>query len=452
PSGRAIFDIRGDAAFDALAWSPDGKLLALGGRDNAIRVWNVEERKETRLLGHEGWVTGLAWSPDGKTLWSASADRSVRAWQSGKATKKLEGHRNFIELLACSPDGKLVASWSRDGLLKLWDAATGKERLSRHLLVAAFAFSPDGQALAVASGQAVSAWSAETLKPLPGPAGHEAIATCVAFANDGRRVVSGGMDETLRVWEADGREARRLEAHMNGVSALAFAPDGHHLVSGGRDAVVRVWDASSWAQVAVLECHGDAVTGVAFSADGKLVASLGDNTIRIWDVEAAKQTKAINVGGDNGPFAWSPDGKVFACGSGDSTIRVFDAGTGKESWKLQGQKRLLAPAFAPDSKSLVAAGEAPALQVWDMAGPAHEKREVAVPDPFLGCVAFTKDGKKLAVGRTDGPLRVIDFASGKELKALDAGKSGAFAVAWSHDAKHLAWTTADGTVLLGDAK
>ncbi len=453
PSGRAIQDIRGDAAFDALAWSADGKRLALGGRDNSIRLREVEERTETRLLGHEGWVTALAWSPDGKTLYSGSADRSVRFWQAGKVVKRLEGHKNFVDLLAVSPDGKLLASWSRDGQLKLWDAVSGKEKVSRHLLLNAFAFSPDGRSLAVASGQAVSFWNVDGLRPQAGPAGHEAIVTCVAFSSDSRRVVSGSMDETLRIWDAaEAREGKRIDAHMNGVSALAVAPDGHHFASAGRDATIRIWDASTWAQVGVLEGHGDAVVGVLWSPDGKQVASIGDNTLRVWDVEAAKVVRTIGVGGEPGPFAWSPDGKLLACNTGDNVIRVFDASNGKESFKLQGQKRVLGLAFTNDSKSLVAAGEAPGLQVWDMAGSAHDKREVQVPDPFLGCVALSKDGKKLAVGRTDGPVRILELATGKELKVLDAGKTGAFAIAWAPDGKHVAWTTAEGTILLGDPR
>jgi WD40 repeat protein len=450
PSGKEVLELPGEAAVDALAFSPDGTTFAYGSRDNAIRVWDALVRKELgRLYGHDGWVSGLAFAPDGKTIWSASADKTVRSWQGGKPLKKLEGHKDFVDLVAVSPDGRLVASWSHEGTLKVWDSATGKERASRHLKATSLAFSPDSKILGVASSNALGLWTAESLKEHPVAAGHEALVSCVAFTSDSRTVASGSNDETIRTWDVSGaRELKRIDAHAGGVSALAYGAGSRLLASGGKEPIVRVWDPTTGTQSNAFEGHRDTVVSVAFSPDAKFLASCGDNTIRIWDLAQGKMARQIDAGGDPGPLVWSGD--HIACGSGDHVIRTWDVTTFKEGPKLDGQKELHGLAFSPDGKVLAAVGEEPALKLWDPVS-GKEIKTITVPDTYLACVAFSSDGKRLAVGRVDGPVRIIEVSSGKELKTLETSGQGAYSIAFASDGKLVAWACIDGTVLVGDA-
>jgi WD40 repeat protein len=451
-TGKIVLEVHIEAAVDAVAISRDGKQLAFGARDNAIRVWDLEKRTETRLLGHEGWVNSVAFSPDGTTLYSASADKTVRVWRGGALVKKLEGHRDFVDLVAGSSDGKLLASFSHDGMLKVWETATWKERFSQRALATALEFSRDGRSIGVGGGQAVMVLAAETGKEKTIASGHAALVTCVAFSSDSQTVASGSIDETIRLWEVGAaREFKKIDAHEGGVTALAYAPGGHLLASGGRDGLVKVWDASSQSLIQTFEGHTDSIVSVLFSPDGKLVASVADQSLRIWDLGEKKMVKQIGIGGDPGPLAWSPDGKRFACGAGDHVIRTFDAMTYKEGPKLDGQKQLTALAYPPDGKTLVALGEEPSIKIWDVDA-VREARQFPSEDPYLACCAFSSDGRKIAVGRTDGPVRILDFATGKELKTLDAGKSGAYSIAFSPDGRSVVWGSSDGTVLVGDAR
>lgn len=450
-TGKVIFDVHADSAFESLAWSPDGKHVALGGRDNAIRIWDVDERTETRILGHEGWVTALAWTPDGKTLVSGSADRSIRLWQGDKLTKKLEGTKGFVQRIVLDKDGKLAAVLSDDSMLALWDLHEGKERSSRHAAANAIAFSPDAKLLALATGEAVTFVNVDTFKDHEDAPGHGAIVTCLVYSADGRSIISGGADGTIRVWDVAGtREIRRLDAHEGSVSSLALSQNGRILASGGSDATIRLWETGKWTSETKLEGHTDSVTSLFFTGFDLGLVSFGDATVRVWPLAGGKPVRQIGVGGDAGPLASVHGGEIVAVGTGDNKVRVIDANAMKDIFVVEGQKRVLGLAFSKDEKTLVIAGEEPALALVDIAS--HEKREITVADKYVGAVAYSPDGKKIAIGRTDGPVRILEMPGGKEIKALETAGSGAFAIAWSPDGKQVAWASADGCVYVGDGR
>ena len=142
----------------SVAFSPDGQLLASGGKDKIIKLWDVATRRELRTLsGHRGWIRTIAFSPDGRWLASGSDDKTVRLWDvaTGRELRVLTGHTHHVRDVAFNPDGRWLASGSEDKTVKLWDVATGREvrTLTGHTdMVNAVAFSPDGHLLASGSG------------------------------------------------------------------------------------------------------------------------------------------------------------------------------------------------------------------------------------------------------------------------------------------------------------
>jgi tricorn protease-like protein len=235
----------------SVAFSPDGKAVASGGDDFQVYVWEVATGKPLRRLqGHDDVVAAVAFSPDGNTLASAGQDTTVRLWDlaGGKGPRVLEGHRSWVQSLSFSPDGKLLISGGRDARVLLWDVTAGKQVRRLHGeqgQVWAVAFSPDGRTVASAgNGESLHLWDATTGQELRAIREFQG-AYAVAFSPDGRALIGGGK-EGVRLWEvATGEVANTLQGRAGAVLAVAFAPDGRRVGFGGEDSAVRIVDAAN---------------------------------------------------------------------------------------------------------------------------------------------------------------------------------------------------------------
>jgi RNA polymerase sigma factor (sigma-70 family) len=307
----------------AVAFRPDGKGLVTGGNDKTVRLWELPTGKVTQTLRpHQQAVYAVAVSPDGKTLASGSEDLTVKLWDlaAGKVRATLEGHASGVRAVAFSPDGSVLASanggivWKRDepvnepGVVYLWDPRTGKKlaALRGHTFgVTSLAFSPDGKTLAWCSSDQ---WHVATQK-YPGEiklwdvAAAKEVATLpssghrVAFCAGGK-VLASGVGATVTLWDVGMRkQTATLEGHTGGIAALACSPDGKLLASasgpwGGdpnrHPGMIKIWDVATAKEAATLEGHVEQINGLAFSPDGKTLASCsGDRTIKLWDIPSS---------------------------------------------------------------------------------------------------------------------------------------------------------------------
>ena len=445
-----------------VVFSPDGKVIASGGEDRTIKLWEVATGRELRTLsGHSSGVKSVAFSPDGKSIASSSEDKTIKLWDvaTGRELHTLSGHSREVMLVAFSPDGKSIASSSRDNTIKLWDVTTGRElrtlsgfSFRGHI----FAFSPDGKSIAnFGEDNTIKLWDVTTGRELRTLSGHSDVALSVVFSSDGKVMASGSGDDTIKLWDvATGRELRTLSGHSREVMSVAFSPDGKSIASGSLDNTIKLWDVATGRELRTLSGHLNIVYSVALSPDGNVIASGSlDETIKLWDAATGRELRTLSGhSGGVSSVAFSPDGKSIASGSFDNTIKLWDVATGRELRALSGHSSAVTSvAFGPDGKSIVSgsANKINTIKLWDVAT-GRELRTLSFHSQFELVVAVSPDGKSITSGSDDKTIKLWDVATGRGLRIFSGHSGGVRSVAFSPDGKSIASGSDDKTIKLWD--
>jgi RNA polymerase sigma factor (sigma-70 family) len=430
-TGRRLYEFPADG--QAVACSPDGKLLATAVRDGSLSVWDTTTGRQTARLraGPSKEAPWPAFTRDGKGLVSVLGDR-VYHWDLADGTL-----REVVEIpvppragLALAPDGRAVAVLPDGGPISLRDPATGNERLTLRggtgRRVSCFAFSRDGNTVvANETGRfedpaeiSVALWDAQTgdlrrrvLLPTRYVWG-------LGFTPDGRTLLTTGSEETIGLWDATtGKPTLRWPAHVEEVASVAFTPDGRSLVSGSIDRTVRLWDIATGRQRRELAGHRWRCDAIAVAPDGRAILSGGaDGCVRVQDPDG-KELRRLLLDGDPEKLsrpahhvlalAVPPDGRTvttWSCAPDQAGARplyhLWDLATGKPLLHYPDASAVVsAPQFSPDGR----------LALEDV----YEERAGAPAPAAGGGVGGAGQGRLVRVG-----VRLRDAGTGREVLTL----------------------------------
>jgi WD40 repeat protein len=373
--------------------------LRITANDNLSGVAQMRFSNDGRTWSDwEGFQSTRSWdltrfggssSGGPKTVYAQLRDRAGNISQTFSATIRfsfftgtLTGHTSSVNSVVFSPDGRLLASGSGDKTIKLWEVASGSlvRSLTGHTdWVFSVVFSPDGRLLASGSGdKTIKLWEVASGSLVRSLTGHTDWVRSVAFSPDGRLLASGSCGKRdsygiciqgeIKLWEvASGRLVRSLTGHTGNVSSVAFSPDGRLLASGSWDYTIKLWEVASGRLVRSLG-HTAPVWSVAFSPDGRLLASSGsaDWTIKLWEVASGRLVRSLGHTAPVWSVAFSPDGRLLASGS-YKEIKLWDVATGREVRTLTGHtSSVTSVAFSPDGRLLASGSDDYTIKLWDI--------------------------------------------------------------------------------------
>lgn len=448
----------------AVSFSPDGRILASGGWDNAIKLWDVNTGRELlTLTGHAGAVTCIAFSANGKILASGSMDKTVKLWDvaTAKESRMLSGHTGVVQTVSFSRDEKTLLSITQNGTAKRWDVISGKELETIAEYKNPTLLSPDGKSFATTSDNTIELWDLESRKRLQTFNGHAELVSSVVFSADGKTLASSSRDKTVKLWNIQsGKELRTFRGHMHFVMAVAFSPDGKILASGGFDRTVKLWDVETGKELRALVGYSSIIQTVTASPTGKFLAvSNQDKTIKIWDLESKTVVRILAGHSENViSVAFSPDEKILASGSRDDTIKLWGVESGKELRTLSGHSEDVASvAFSPNGKILASGCADYRIKLWNVDTGKELQTLSGHSSSYLSgvgvsSVVFSPDGKILASGSFDKTVKLWDVETGKELQTLSGEGEYVYSVSFSPDGKKLASANLDGTIKLWDVR
>jgi WD40 repeat protein len=446
------------AALRTVAWSPDGRLLAAGGSDGSVKIWDVDTTKLFVKLDGKSSIKTVVWHPDGTRLAAGCTDGTVIIWD-------VETEREPLSFVAHSqPRGTRSIAWSLEGRwlatcgdeeVKIWDGLSDKllKPLEAGPRVDCVCWSRDGKRLAAGfrkeSLGRVKVWDTSSWEELEAGSALDDEPHTLAWSWDGRWLAAASVDQQIAIWNTkswDDFPGYQL-GHEGMSHSLAWQPHGVLLASAGGNGVVKVWNPLESKEPVRLRGHAGKVLSVTWNPAGTRVASASqDGTVKVWD-PAQEQRSGVLPG--EFPATWSPDGQLLAMEDGVAgVVRVVDASSGETVRKL-GPYKLDAPqglAFHPSSPWLaVASGGGTDNLVWDWQSgdvvyPFGEKTKGFV------CVDWASNGELLAAGRKEGSFVIYDAATGERVKVLRGHEGRAVDAAWSPDGERLATVSQDQSV------
>jgi WD40 repeat protein len=404
------FSQRGQVTTAAL--SPDGTLVATGGRDDQAAIWDARDGHLIHaLVGHTADVTSVTFSPDGTQLATTSNDVTTRLWnlRTFELRFTLVGHTTSIVTAAFSPDGTRLVTAGTDRTARVWrttDSALEANLLGHTEAVNSAVYSPDGRTVLTAGADGnARLWNPVFEPAMPVLGRQTGRVFGAAFSADGKRLSTAGADGTVRVWNVTRRsELARLEAGTP-ENDSALTPDGRFVAGAGNDGAVRIWPAAGGGATTLRGASSVPLRSVAFSPDSQLLVTAGDDaTATVWRWRSATPALALRHPDAVLDAQFSPNGELIATGDADGVVRIWRSADGRLVRELHGHT-----------------------------------------DGVTG-VAFSRDGKFLATSSRDKDARLFDVQTGATVRTFRGHSSTVSGVGIASDGR---WVVTAGPIKAG---
>ena len=461
----------------AIAFSPDGQLIAASDTNGQIWLWRVGnlDQPYLTLQGHNDWVWSLAFSPDGRILASGCDDNQdpLKLWdvQTGQPLHTLDTNSR-VRAVGWSPDQQLMASSSVEGLIHIWDPQTGdcvRTFQGHDNKTSALAWCPrvwekveeeSGGSRASRGGRgSQNAVEVGFIVPPNAP-------SCNTYA-----LATGSADQTIKVWDITDGTCLQTIAAGEAVFAITWSPDGTKLVGGTKDGRIQIWQGWTGEQLQCLEGHQKCIWSLAWSADGQMLASGGDDrSIRLWEVASGRcvrilrghqnavravrwqyaEAKSSGDAEESSTDAMNDASGILASGSFDQTVRLWSPRTDASLKVLQGYRNALqALAWQPEGQLLASGGHDRQIRLWDTCTKQCLTTLVGHDRPIWS-LAWSPDGQYLASSGDDQTICLWDVHAQQASAKLTGHQNTIWAVAWHPTANRLASASHDQTVRLWD--
>ncbi|MFN6568517.1 NB-ARC domain-containing protein [Dendronalium sp. ChiSLP03b] len=417
--------------------------------------------------------TLLEQAQQNKTTWLRLLTPSL-SLPGGRLLRTLIGHNHVITAVAVTPDGKHLISGSFDGVLKIWNLSTGEEvcTLTAHngsvdldeeynvdlddldeeynYIVNAVTVTPDGKHLISGSqDNTLKIWNLETWEKVCTLYGHSSSVNAVAVTLDSKHLISGSSDNTLKIWNLEtAEEVCTLTGHSHWVTAVTVTLDGKQLISGSWDGTIKIWNLETAEEVCTLTGHSTWVSSIVITSDRKhLISGSWDDTIKIWNLETAEEVCTLTGHSDwITSVAITPDSKYLISGSSDKTLKIWNLETAGEVCTLTGHSEdVKAVAVTPDGKYVISGSSDKTLKIWKLKA-AEEVCTFTGHNEYVNTVVITPDNKYVISGSSDKTLKIWNLETVEELCTLTGHSSSVDPVTVTPDSKYVISGSFDNTL------